>query len=157
MKITKRERVRMAVQHVQPDIVPWSIELTDAALASMAEYYAEPRLADQEFFSTWVGNHFTRVGPTGKGQFHGLEEQVEPGIWRDGLTFSPRSGLDWSLPHLDSGGKTTISTHQPWRDVDSPSPAGDRTIPKSSCWPIWSCLSLTSLWIRKQEKTEICC
>ena len=84
MNITKRERVRMAVQHVQPDKVPWSIELTDAALVKMAEYYAEPRLAEPEFFSLWVGNHFVRVGPTGKGQFHGLEEQVEPGIWRDG-------------------------------------------------------------------------
>jgi uroporphyrinogen decarboxylase len=74
----------MAVQHVQPDKVPWSISLTSAARDNVAEYYAEPRLAEPEYFSTWVGNHFAPVGPTGKGQFHGLEEQLEPGIWRDG-------------------------------------------------------------------------
>ena len=74
----------MAVRHVQPDKVPWSISLTSAARDNVAEYYAEPRLAEPEYFSTWVGNHFAPVGPTGKGQFHGLEEKLEPGIWRDG-------------------------------------------------------------------------
>lgn len=82
--MTKRERVKKAVQHQQPDKVPWTIGLTDPALARLADHYDDPRLSDPQFFDEWVGNHFKGVGPRGKGQFHGLEEEVKPGLWRDG-------------------------------------------------------------------------
>ena len=74
----------MSVQHIQPDKVPWSIDLTSASLINLAEYFGDPRLVEPEYFNTWVGNHFVEIGPTGKGQFHGLEEEVQPGVWRDG-------------------------------------------------------------------------
>jgi len=82
--MTKRERVRKAIQHQQPDQVPWNMGLTDPALARLADHYGDPRLTDPEFFHQWVGNHFKGVGPQAKGRFHGLEEEVQPGLWRDG-------------------------------------------------------------------------
>jgi uroporphyrinogen decarboxylase len=74
----------MALEHRQPDKVPWSIGLTAPALAKLAEYLGDPRLDDRHFFHQWVGNHRVGVGPTGKGLFHGLEDEVAPGLWRDG-------------------------------------------------------------------------
>jgi uroporphyrinogen decarboxylase len=82
--VNPRERVLTALAHKQPDRVPWHCKFTDAALAKLADYYGDPRLTDEAFFNRWMGNHFKFVGPRGKGQFHGLEEEVEPGLWRDG-------------------------------------------------------------------------
>ena len=82
--MTKRERVRKAIQHQQPDKVPWTIALTDPALARLADHFDDPRLTGSHFFDEWVGNHFKGVKPLGKGQFHGLEDEVKPGLWRDG-------------------------------------------------------------------------
>jgi uroporphyrinogen decarboxylase len=79
-----RERVRMAIRHQQPDLVPWNLGLTAPALTQLAAYCGDPRLADGHYFAEWVGNHFRSVSPRGTGQFHGLEEEVEPGLWRDG-------------------------------------------------------------------------
>jgi len=76
--------MRKAIQHQQPDKVPWTIGLTDPALAGLADRYDDPRLGDPRFFHEWVGNHVKGVGPRGKGLFHGLEEEVKPGLWRDG-------------------------------------------------------------------------
>ena len=39
-----RERVRRAVQHKQPDNVPWTIVLTAPARAKVAKYYGDQRL-----------------------------------------------------------------------------------------------------------------
>jgi uroporphyrinogen decarboxylase len=82
--VNPRERVLTALAHKKPDRVPWHWEFTDPALAKIADYYSDPRLTDDEFFNGWVGNHFKFVGPRGEGQFHGLEEEVELGLWRDG-------------------------------------------------------------------------
>lgn len=82
--MTRRERVRKAIQHQQPDKVPWDISLTEPALARLADYWDDKRLTDPQFFDEWVGNHFRGVEPRSKGQFHGLEEEVAPGLWRDG-------------------------------------------------------------------------
>jgi len=82
--MTKRERVRAAIEHRQPDEVPWNIRLTEPALARLADHRDDPRLANSEFFHQWVGNHLKGIGPRGKGLFHGLEEEVKPGFWRDG-------------------------------------------------------------------------
>jgi len=79
-----RERVLIALHHEQPDMTPWAFEFTGHALAMLADYYGDQRLIDPDFFDIWVGNHFRFVEPTGKGQFHGLEKEVEPGLWRDG-------------------------------------------------------------------------
>ncbi len=82
--MTKKERVRKAITHQQTDKVPWEIGLTAHALAQLAAHMGDPRLADSAFFDEWVGNHLRGVGPRSAGQFHGLEEEVAPGYWRDG-------------------------------------------------------------------------
>jgi len=80
----QRERVRCALQHQQPDRAPWNIGVTHHALASFAEYAGDRRLADPAYFDAWVGNHLWGIRPVSAGQFHGLEEEVSPGLWRDG-------------------------------------------------------------------------
>jgi len=94
-----RERVWQAIHHEQPDVVPWSLGFTDAARQKVARYYGEPRLAEAETFDDWVGNHLRAVGPTGGGQFHGLEEEVSPGLWRDGW------GVVWNTRGLFGEGE----------------------------------------------------
>ncbi|MGQ9554719.1 MAG: hypothetical protein ACUVWR_11460 [Anaerolineae bacterium] len=89
--MTKRERVRAAVLHQQPDVVPWTFGLTKPALLNLATYYGEPHLANEGFFDAWVGNHIATVEPVSGGLFHGLEEEVEPGLWRDGW------GIIWDV------------------------------------------------------------
>ena len=79
-----RERVLASLDHRQSDKVPWHFDFTEPALAKLADHHGDARLTDSEFFDQWAGNHFRFVGPRGKGQFHGLEEEVEPGLWRDG-------------------------------------------------------------------------
>jgi uroporphyrinogen decarboxylase len=82
--MNKRERVRCALQHQQPDRVPWNIGVTRHALGPLAEYVGDPRLADPTYFGAWVGNHLWGIRPFSAGQFHGLEQEVSPGLWRDG-------------------------------------------------------------------------
>lgn len=79
-----RERVTTAIAHQQPDKVPWSIDLTPPALQKLVAYYRDPHLAEPGRFFDWVGNHIKYVEPRGRGLFHGLEEKVGPGLWRDG-------------------------------------------------------------------------
>ena len=79
-----RDRVLAALRHEQPDKIPWALECTQPALAKLADHYGVPRLTDVAFFDNWVGNHFRVIEPVGNGLFHGLEEEVEPGLWRDG-------------------------------------------------------------------------
>jgi len=71
LKVTKRERVRKAIAHRQPEKVPWDIVLTDPARAKLVDYYDDQRLAEEEFFSKWVGNHFRSLTPRSMGLFHG--------------------------------------------------------------------------------------
>jgi uroporphyrinogen decarboxylase len=97
--MNQRERVLETLRHEAPDKVPWALEFTEPALAKVADYYADPRLTDVEFFDAWVGNHFRFVGPGGKGQFHGLEEEIEPGLWRDGW------GIIWDTRGLYGEGE----------------------------------------------------
>ena len=89
----------MAIRHESPDKVPWALEFTDPALAKLVDHYGDPRLADVEYFDNWVGNHFRIVGPGGRGQFHGLEEEIEPGLWRDGW------GIVWDTRGLYGEGE----------------------------------------------------
>jgi uroporphyrinogen decarboxylase len=82
--MTPRERVQKAVSHRQPDRVPWDLHLTRPALEKVAVAYKNPRLKDPGYFDRWVGNHCVLAEPNAKGLFHGLEEQIKPGLWRDG-------------------------------------------------------------------------
>jgi uroporphyrinogen decarboxylase len=94
-----RERVLKALHHEQPDKTPWNLDFTQPALTSLAGYYDDPHLADPRFFREWVGNHLRSVSPRGKGQFHGLEEEVVPGHWRDGW------GIIWDTRGLYGEGE----------------------------------------------------
>ena len=80
--MTRRERVRKTIRHEQPDKVPWTFPFAGPALAKLADHYDDMRLTDNQFFDEWAGNHFRSVGPRGKGQVHGLEEEIEPGLCR---------------------------------------------------------------------------
>jgi uroporphyrinogen decarboxylase len=82
--MTARDRVLAALSHQQPDKVPWHLGTTDRVRSLLADYYGDARIGEPAYFDTWVGNHFRGVGPTGGGQFHGLEEELRPGVWRDG-------------------------------------------------------------------------
>ena len=97
--MTKRERVRAAVQHRQPDKTPWNLELTRPALEAVAAHYHDPTLVDENHFGDWVGNHLAFVAPSGPGLFHGLEEEVSPGLWRDGW------GVVWDVRGLYGEGE----------------------------------------------------
>lgn len=97
--MTPRERVRTAFRHEQPDIVPWEIALTEPMRMRIADQYGDPRLADEDFFTTWIGNHCRYLYPISRGQFHGLEEEVEPGHWRDGW------GIVWDTRGLHGEGE----------------------------------------------------
>lgn len=82
--LTRRERVCRALRHQQPDVVPWDIGVTQHALHQLALYQGDPHLDDPAYFGHWVGNHLRGIETTCRGQFHGLEEEVSPGRWRDG-------------------------------------------------------------------------
>ncbi|GAB4527056.1 MAG: hypothetical protein Kow0063_01970 [Anaerolineae bacterium] len=120
-----RERVLTSLRHEQPDKVPWALEFTGPALAKVADHYGDPRLTDVEFFDDWVGNHFRFVEPHARGLFHGLEEEVGPGLWRDGwgVIWDTR-GLygegEWGRPVNCVLPEPTLANY---RFPDPPSPA----------------------------------
>jgi len=97
--MSKRERVRRAIQHREPDKVPWTISPTQPVLSALAKYYGDMRLANFSFFNQWVGNHLRMVRPQGGHLFHGLEEEVQPGLWRDGW------GIIWDCRGLYGEGE----------------------------------------------------
>jgi len=70
---TRRERVIMALEHRQPDRVPYQIGFTQQMQARMAEYWG-----DTDFLGR-IGNHLTilRAEPAG------ARVEVRPHIWRD--------------------------------------------------------------------------
>lgn len=82
--MTPRERVLLALSHQQPGKVPWHLGATDQVRSMLAGYYGDPAIEESAYFDAWVGNHFRSVNPAGPGQFHGLEEELRPGVWRDG-------------------------------------------------------------------------
>ncbi len=97
--LTPRERVRCTLRHRQPDIVPWNIGVTRHALHELAAHLSDPSLADPDHFEHWVGNHLREIAPISRGQFHGLEEEVSPGLWRDGW------GIIWDTRGLYGEGE----------------------------------------------------
>ncbi len=82
--MTRRERVRKTFNHQRADKVPWEIALTPPAAAKVSKYYGDKRVLEPEYYLRWSGNHCRSLEPTGRGLFHGLEEEVAPGQWRDG-------------------------------------------------------------------------
>jgi uroporphyrinogen decarboxylase len=81
--MTERERMIAVLNHQPPDKVPWSIGLTEPAQLQLADYLGREDLKDRQVFNEWVGNHGRGVGPRNRRGLHMLEEEVEPGLWRD--------------------------------------------------------------------------
>jgi uroporphyrinogen decarboxylase len=96
--MNKRERVRAAIEHRQPDKVPWLIHLSTPARAMLADYYGDQTLSDASAFDTWMDNHMTIVVPWHAG-FHELKEEVSQGLWRDGF------GVVWDTRGLYGEGE----------------------------------------------------
>jgi uroporphyrinogen decarboxylase len=101
--MTKRERVRRAILHQAPDKVPWTIGLAQPSLERLADYLRREELAGGRVFDEWAGNHMRSVQPRGMRGLHELEEEVQPGLWRDsfGVVWDTR-GLygegEWGRP-----------------------------------------------------------
>ena len=94
-----RERVLAALNHQPPDKTPWHLGATDQVRSLLAKHYGEAQLAEPGDFDTTIGNHFRSTNPTGPGQFHGLDEELSPGVWRDGW------GIVWDTRGLYGEGE----------------------------------------------------
>jgi len=77
MTLSCKERVLIALQHRQPDVTPWQINLTADAHDQTARYLGDPDFARK------MGNHLASYAD-------GWFEEVRPGFWRD------QFGLVWN-------------------------------------------------------------
>ncbi len=71
--MTRRERVLAAIQHRQPDRVPYQIGFTQPAKAKMVKFTGDPH------FERKIGNHL-RVAVM---EPPGAWQEIKPGYWRD--------------------------------------------------------------------------
>ena len=77
--MTHKQRVITALQHRQPDRVPYNIGFTQKAHAKMVEYYSDPQ------FAAKIGNHFIGLNP------------LLPGQWtKDGNFYTDEFGVAWN-------------------------------------------------------------
>jgi uroporphyrinogen decarboxylase len=77
--MNKRERVLAALNHQQPDKIPYDIRFTQEAHAKMAVYYGDPDFASK------LGNHLTRLSCEPANSW----VEVAPNIWED------QFGVQW--------------------------------------------------------------
>jgi uroporphyrinogen decarboxylase len=71
--ITRRQRVKTALLHQQPDRTPYHLVFTQQMHARMAEFLGDPSFLDR------VGNHFTIL----RAEPMGARVEIRPNIWRD--------------------------------------------------------------------------
>jgi len=72
--VNNRQRVLTALNHKQPDRVPYDIRFTQKARAKMVQYYGDPDFASK------LGNCFTWIRPYSE---HERFVEVRPDIWKD--------------------------------------------------------------------------
>ena len=100
--MTPKERVQCAVNHQQPDWVPYHISFTVPARAKMAAYYGDEGFADR------IGNHLISLGE----ELPAAWEEVQPGFWRDEF------GVVWNRTiDKDIGNVESYQIQEP-RDLD---------------------------------------
>ena len=94
--MTKRERVLSAVQHREPDKVPYFIQMTGQQQEKLAVYYKDPNFMDK------LGNHLGLrwISPGGY-------EEVSLGRWRDGY------GLIWDKTGIEKDIGELVNTVLP--------------------------------------------
>jgi uroporphyrinogen decarboxylase len=83
--VTRRERVRSAIAHRQPDRTPWQVELTGEVAARLA---ATLGLTPGEL-DEWAGNHCAKVSLSGGS------------LSADGEIFRDDYGVEWDRSGLD--------------------------------------------------------
>ncbi len=88
MAITPRERVLVALQHEQPDVTPWQIDLTIDAREKTAAYLGE---SDLEHL---LENHLAISED-------GFFEEVRPGYWRDPFGIVWNRTIDKDIGNVD--------------------------------------------------------
>lgn len=71
--MTPRERVWLAIGHIEPDRVPWQIGCTTPARRKLQEYFGSESLDDV------LGNHLAKYRPRAPDAL----VEVRPGYWRD--------------------------------------------------------------------------
>ncbi len=77
--MTRRERVAAALEHRQPDTVPYHIRFTEPAREKMAAWYSDPRFEEK------LGNCLVTLSTEPRDGWR----QVRPGIWQD------QFGVQW--------------------------------------------------------------
>lgn len=83
--MTRKDRVKEALNHEQTGAVPWNVELTGAELAKVCGHLG---IEQGEYFD-FAGNHIEKIGYNIGGQ------EIGPGFWRDEFSVVwDRTGLD---------------------------------------------------------------
>ncbi len=106
------ERVLTALNHRQPDKVPYDIRFTQKAHAKMAEYYGDPE------FDSKLGNCFTWFRPYPRNVRYRL---VGPDIWQDefGVRWNRTIDKDIGVPCNQLVTPQNINEFQ-WPDPNDP-------------------------------------
>ena len=81
--VSRRERVKTAIAHRQPDKVPWDLGMGGRLHEMLVAYYGSEEKVPN------LGNHFAHVStqtPAGEP----TQVEIAPGIWRD------RFGVVWN-------------------------------------------------------------
>ncbi|MCM8760123.1 MAG: hypothetical protein NC832_00150 [Candidatus Omnitrophica bacterium] len=89
--MTRKERVKKAVQHIQPDIVPYNIGFTVPAYEKMKSYYNDP------YFTEKIGNHIVGIARKEPEQDPDL---IKKGFYRDafGVVWNRTVDKDIGVP-----------------------------------------------------------
>ena len=107
--MTHRERVRLSLQHRQPDVVPYHIGFTQRAYRSLQTY-----LGDSPDF-LMVNNALAQVGVGGAGM-----RQVAPDVWEDSFGVLWNRSIDPDIGTVCNERVSPISLDQ----YEFPEPAG---------------------------------
>ena len=110
--MNNRERVLTALNHRQPDKVPFDIRFTQKAHAKMAQYYGDPE------FDSKLGNCFTWFRPYPNNVRYRL---VGPDIWQDefGVRWNRTIDKDIGVPCNQLVTPQNINEFQ-WPDPNDP-------------------------------------
>jgi uroporphyrinogen decarboxylase len=110
--MNNRERVLTALNHRQPDKVPYDIRFTQKAHAKMAQYYGDPE------FESKLGNCFTWFRPYPRNVRYRL---VGPDIWQDefGVRWNRTVDKDIGVPCNQLVTPQNINEFQ-WPDSNDP-------------------------------------
>ena len=154
--MTPKERVHISLNHRQPDLCPWYLELTQGAREAMIAYTGDPEIADH------TGSHIARCKPLAADAF----VEVQPGHFRD------QFGVVWNRTvDPDIGTPVGLLLPEPrlgdfrWPDPDDPArwenferqlaAAGDRFTLMSVSYALferaWSLRGMENLMIDMYE------